>query len=218
MGWATLINLFEMEGLIELHYIPSIAYFVVLHRCDTVVIERHENFVKQTYRNRCVINTSQGLSRLVVPLTSRHGKVLITDIKIDHSQKWLNNHWRAIRSAYARAPFFEHYADALHDTLFRQHVFLYDLNMELLTICLKWLKLSVTIVESSRYIPEVSEEFFDLRHVIHPKNPLPGKVGFKEVQYAQVFGSKFVPNLSIIDLVFCEGPSARHVVESSAGT
>jgi hypothetical protein len=165
-----------------------------------------------------MINTNQGTRGLVVPLTSKHGKVLITDVRNDHSQKWLNNHWRAILSSYARAPFFEYYSDELHNTLFRQHTFLFDLNMELLTICLKWLKISVTILESSNYEVEPVDGIIDFRNAIHPKNLLPDKIGFREIGYMQVFGNKFVPNLSLIDLVFCEGPQARHIVEASVET
>jgi hypothetical protein len=91
------------------------------------------------------------LNAWLVPLTSKHGKVLITDIRIDYSQKWLNNHWRTIESAYRNAPFFEHYADQVQKVLQKGHTFLYDLNMELLTICLKWLKSDISIEESITY-------------------------------------------------------------------
>ncbi|HEU5289727.1 MAG TPA: WbqC family protein, partial [Cyclobacteriaceae bacterium] len=129
-----------MAILIDLHYLPSIPYFTVLSSAEKIIIEKNEHFEKQSYRNRCHILTSQGVERLIVPLTSRSGKVLITEVRLDYSQKWLNNHWRAIESAYRSSPFFEYYADDLHTILFKKNVFLYDLNFELLTICLKWLK------------------------------------------------------------------------------
>lgn len=155
-----------------------------------------------------MISTSQGEQTLIVPLTGKHGKTLITDVRIDHTQKWLNNHWRTIQSAYAKAPFFEFYADGLHDTLFRKHTFLFDLNRELLTLCLKWLKLTVPLEESLTYETSCPAPIVDLRNAISAKNPPPPTVVLGSKPYTQVFGRSFVNNLSVIDLVFCTGPQA----------
>ena len=197
-----------MKCLIELHYLPSRQYMSQLAAHQVVELERHEYFVKQSYRSRCIINTSQGTQVLIVPLTAKHGKTVITDVRIDHSQKWLNNHWRSIQSAYAKAPFFEFYADGLHDVLFKKHTFLFDLNRELLTLCLKWLKLSVRLEESLTYQETPLEAVVDLRNAISAKNQGMGLHTFQTRTYTQVFGNTFVNNLSLIDLVFCTGPSA----------
>lgn len=205
-----------MTILIELHYLPSIPYFSSIHRANKIVVEKHEHFVKQSFRNRCHILTSHGVERLVVPLTSKHGKVLITDIRIDYSQKWLNNHWRTIESAYRNAPFFEHYADHVQKVLQKGHVFLYDLNMELLTICLKWLKSDISIEESITYEKIPAEGIIDMRNVILAKKPERHADYYQPIAYPQVFGNKFAEGLSLIDLVFCEGPASRTVVASSS--
>jgi len=214
-----------VKAIIELHYLPSIAYFSSLCSVEKIIIEKHEHFVKQSYRNRCHILTVQGVERLVIPLTSksarmnrsdRHGKVLITDVRIDCTQKWLNNHWRTIESAYRNAPFFEFYADDLHKILFRQHTFLYDLNFELLTICLKWLKLDVTLQESMAYEKIPADGVLDMRNVIHAKKPEQYAIYFQPIAYPQVFGNTFAEGLSLVDLVFCEGPESRKVVALSA--
>lgn len=205
-----------MTILIELHYLPSIPYFSSIHRANKIVVEKHEHFVKQSYRNRCHILTAHGVERLVVPLTSKHGKVLITDIRIDYSQKWLNNHWRTIESAYRNAPFFEHYADHVQKVLQKGHVFLYDLNMELLTICLKWLKSDISIEESITYEKIPVEGIIDMRNVILAKKPERHADYYQPIAYPQVFGNKFAEGLSLIDLVFCEGPASRTVVASSS--
>ena len=205
-----------MNILIELHYLPSIPYFSAICSAEKIVIEKHEHFEKQTYRNRCHILTAQGVERLILPLTSKHGKVLISEIRIDYSQKWLNNHWRPIESAYRSSPFFEYYADDLHKILFRQHPFLYDLNFEILTICLKWLKMDVTLQESMSYEKKPSEGTLDLRNVIHAKKPELLAPFFQAVPYQQVFGNKFAEDLSLLDLVFCEGPNSLKVIRSSA--
>jgi len=205
-----------LKCLIETHYLPSVEYFVALHAYKNIILERHEHFIKQTWRNRCQILTSQGQQSLIVPLTSKHGKVSIAEVHIDYSQKWLINHWRAIESAYRNAPFFEYYADDLQKLLFKKHLYLYDLNYEFLTICLKWLKLDTQIQESMAYEKTPGEGIIDLRNAIHPKKAELGNLDLKPVPYPQVFGNKFAERISIIDLVFCEGPNARSIVAESA--
>ncbi|HYG04549.1 MAG TPA: WbqC family protein [Chryseosolibacter sp.] len=205
-----------MRLLIESQYLPPICYFSTLLHFDEVVVEKYEHYQKQTYRNRCYVNTSNGPDILIVPLTAKHGKVLIKDIRIDYSQKWLNGHWRTIQSAYGKAPFFEYYATDFHDILFQKHDFLYDLNFSLLTMCLKWLRYNIPVTETSIYEKAVNEDVIDFRSVINPKKEEGGNRFFKSVAYHQVFGSKFVNNLSIVDLVFCEGPGAMSIVRASA--
>lgn len=205
-----------MKLLIESQYLPPVSYFSTLFHFDQVVVEKFEHYEKQTYRNRCYVNTSNGRDILIIPLTTKHGKVLIKDIRIDYSQKWLNRHWRAIQSGYGNAPFFEYYAGDLHDILFQKHDFLYDLNFKLMTMCLKWLRWNLNVKETSVYEKTVNEDVRDFRSVINPKTD-PTITGlFKPVSYQQVFGSKFVNNLSIVDLVFCEGPGAMSIVRASA--
>jgi hypothetical protein len=144
------------------------------------------------------------------------GKGIITDIRVDYSQKWLNNHWRTIQSAYGKAPFFEYYAQDLHTALFEKREFLFELNKTLLILCLKWLKHNIQVLETSSYekVPPVSVS--DYRSVLNPKKADRCNRFFKTVEYSQVFGSKFVNNLSIIDLIFCEGPGAISIVRATA--
>ncbi len=201
--------------LIEAQYLPSIAYFAALQSCDEIVLEVHEHYVKQSFRNRCVLNTTQGRADLIVPLTSKHGKTVIRDVQIDYTQKWLNNHWRTIQSAYANAPFFEYYADDLQGILFKKHVFLLDLNRELLSLCLKWLKWPTIVKESLTY-EKLPTDFVDRRSYVNPKKTDLLKEFYKPISYTQVFGSLFEENLSLIDLIFCVGPSAAGIVRESA--
>lgn len=211
-----------MNCLIELHYLPSIAYFASLQDADEIILERHEHFIKQTYRNRCYINTSHGKEDLIIPLTSkygylpeRQGKVLITDIRIDYHQKWVNNHWRTIQSAYGKAPFFEFYADDLQKALFYQHEFLYDLNFQLLTLCLKWLKWQKPIKESLSYEKVPKKELIDLRNrILAKKTGIQTFIGHFP-SYTQVFGNAFVPDLSLLDVIFCMGPGAAALIRQT---
>lgn len=202
-------------ALIETQYLPPIAYFSALVNCSGVIVEKYEHYEKQTFRNRCYIKTAQGTEMLIVPLTSKHGKTVISEVRIDYGQKWLNNHWRTICSAYGKAPFFEHYADDLHDILFQRSEFLYDLNLALLTMCLKWLKWNLPIRESLAYEAVPPDDVTDLRSAINPKKTGNLAGFYKPAVYSQVFGNKFDENLSLIDLIFCEGPGAMGIVRAS---
>ena len=135
--------------LIELHYMPCIAYFAALIDSQRIVVEKYEQYEKQSFRNRCYIKGPHRIETLIVPVTGRGGKSLTSAVRIDYSQKWLNNHWRTIQTAYGNAPFFEYYAPDLHDIFFKKPVFLYDLDLQLLTLSLKWLKKDVLVTESS---------------------------------------------------------------------
>jgi WbqC-like protein family len=205
-----------LTALIETHYLPSIAYFSALQNVNEVLLEKHERFVKQSYRNRTYIVSTQGKEKLIVPLTSKHGKVLITDVRIDYGQKWLNQHWRAIQSAYGKAPFFEYYKEDLETVLFKKTTFLYDLNFELLSMCLKWLKRDVALRESVAYEGTPSPPILDLRGSISFKNEENLVNFYRPYRYYQVFGNTFVGNASILDLIFSEGPGAALIVEASA--
>jgi hypothetical protein len=210
------LNLEPQTILIETHYLPSIAYFVSIFSSSEIILERHEHYVKQTYRNRCHINTSQGVESMIIPVTTKQSKSVITEVRIDHDQKWLNNHWRTIQSAYGKSAFYEHYADDLEKALFKKFAFLYDLNCELLSMCLKWLKWNRPVRESLSYEKSPAPPVQDLRSLINPKEPNLLQKFYKPVAYSQVFGSAFAENMSLIDLIFCEGPGAARIVQASA--
>lgn len=138
------------------------------------------------------------------------------EVRIDHSQKWLDNHWRTIQSAYGKAPFFEYYAQDLHDILFKNHKYLFDLDLHLLSLCLKWLKWKKSIKQNKIYEKDPVSTVNDLRNVINAKNSTESMFSFKGIEYRQVFGHTFVADLSIIDLVFCTGPDAGEWIRKAA--
>lgn len=201
--------------LIELHYLPCLAWFIAVHSYPEIILEKHEHYVKQSYRNRCHILGANRVEKLIIPITSKHSYTLITDLRIDYSQKWLNNHWRAIESSYRKAPYFEHYADDLHKVLFTKWAFLYELNFNLLLFCVNSIGIEKHVTETSLYEKRTPDYVADLRNRISPKKST-AKKRIREVTYTQVFGNSFVPNLSIIDLLFCKGPAARLVIENAA--
>jgi hypothetical protein len=205
----------DVTILIELHYLPTLAYFTTLHGADQIIVEKFEHYEKQTFRTRTWINTVHGKVTLTLPVESPHASRVITDVKIDNSQKWLNHHLRTIQSAYGKAPFFEYYFDDLNAILLKKFQFLYDLNFELLTMCLKWLRFEKQLKESKLYEKNLEPPVLDLRSRINPKKPEQLELLYRPVEYKQVFGNKFVHNLSLIDLIFCEGPGARDIINAS---
>lgn len=204
------------KALIELHYLPSISYFSALLGCEEVRVEKYEHYEKQSYRNRCYIRGPHQVETLIVPVTCKHGKSLITAVRLDNNQKWLNSHWRTLQTGYGKAPFFEYYGPDLHDVLFRKPLFLYELNLQLMTMCLKWLKMQVAVTETGSYEKVPGAGIIDLRGVINPKKEDGCNRFYKSIEYQQVFGSKFVPNLSLIDLIFNQGPGSLSIVKASA--
>lgn len=189
--------------LIDLHYLPSIAFFQELAKADTIILEAHETFQKQTFRNRCEILTSNGREALIVPIV-HGGSGYIKHVQIDYSQRWSQVHERAIRSAYGKSPFFEFFIEDFSAILLKKHTYLWDLNYALLTLCLEKLTVNKGIFESNSYIKpqEVPSTCKDLRGKILPGiEKSDGQIGSKK--YKQVFGNEFVSNLSIVDLLFC---------------
>ena len=203
-------------ALIESHYLPCIAYFAALSRHKEILVEKYEHYQKQSYRNRCYLRGPQRVEILTVPVTGKHAKAITGEVKIDYGQKLLYPHWRTLQTAYGKAPFFEYYAPDLHDILFKKTVFLYDLNVQIMTLCLKWLKREAVLAQTAFYQAEGATGVADLRGTIDLKNVDGCNRFYKRTEYPQVFGSKFVPNLSIIDLIFNQGPGAWSLLKASA--
>src|SRR5690606_40728923 len=109
--------------LLESQHLTPISYFTSIMNHDEVLLERHEHYTKQSYRNRCYIKSSQGKEILIVPVTAKHGKAMITDVKIDYHQKWLSQHLRALQTAYGKAPFYEYYVHDLEAILSKKPTF-----------------------------------------------------------------------------------------------
>jgi hypothetical protein len=188
-------------------YLPPVEYFVCLKRAEQVFIEGKETYTKQTYRNRCIIAGPNGTQALTIPIM--HMKVSnmqIRDVQVDYSMRWQMNHWRSIEAAYNKSPFFSFYRDEFEPFYFLRHKFLFDLNSDLLALCMKLVSLSTPIGFTESFKKKYTNED-DLRTVITPKNPAP-RMEFP--RYPQVFEPLlgYTANLSIIDLLFNRGPDS----------
>ncbi len=198
--------------LIEPHYLPCIEYFTMLSSADQVVLECQENYQKQSYRNRCRILTAQGPLELSIPVLKPRRKMLLKDVKIDYQQKWVKDHWRTIQTAYGNAPFYQHFAPFFYRIYQRKPSFLLDLNFEFISLIQKLLSNKTPISKTTGYCKYYPETYRDWRSKIHPKKGLKINPFYKPCNYNQIFGKKFVGNLSIIDLLFCEGPLATDIL------
>lgn len=195
--------------LLSTAYLPPIQYFSLIEGTSEVFIEREENYLKQTYRNRCHILSANGPLSISVPVKrgSIH-KTQIKDIEIDYSKRWQSVHLMAITSAYRSSAFFEYYFDRIERVIGAKHRFLLDLNMAGMTEIVDIIGISPKISYTSYFEP-VCEEKFDYRYLISPKIKLLQPED-ESKKYFQLFPgpSGFVPNLSIIDLIFNTGPDS----------
>jgi hypothetical protein len=179
---------------------------------SNIKFEQYESYQKMSFRNRCTIMGSNGLINLSVPLEKgRSQKLLMKDVKISYSENWQEQHWRSISSCYGNSPFFEFYEESLHQLFEARPIYLIDLNLLTFEWVKKRLKFVAQVERTDQYLPEVSNNCFDARNQFKPKNF--DKV--KEiVTYQQVFEDRigFKPNLCILDLMFCNGPSSKSLI------
>lgn len=198
--------------LLTTAYFPPVAYFSAIRRADHTHIEQFENFGKQSYRNRCEIMTANGIIPLTVPVAKANSKTLVKDLKIVYPTNWQKLHFKGIESAYKNSPYYEYYIDDLIPFFEEKEEYLLDLNNAILDKMLELLKLDADIQLTDDYIQEGTTKYTDLRNAIHPKaaRRQPG-ADFPPHPYRQTFSDRcaFVPNLSILDLLFCCGPEAK---------
>lgn len=196
-------------------YFAPVQWYQKLNRYENIVIEQHDNFIKQTYRNRCVIATTQGLQALTIPVErpsdARLDKTQLKDICISDHGNWRHLHWKALLSAYGESPFFEYYADDIHPFFEKKYKFLLDFNMEINAKMMELLDIEKSSLSlSNEYSSYEGDcDTVDFREVIRPKHPGEDKE-WQPKKYYQVYQQKFgfQPNLSILDLLFNEGNEA----------
>ena len=206
-----------MPKLLSTAYFPPVSYFAAMAEemgvtvPSVVYIEACENFQKQSYRNRCLFYGAEGVQTLSFPIVHEGGthKIPITEIRIDYKTPWVQQHERAITSAYRTSAFFEYYQDELFAILESRQERLFDLNMMLTRFFIEKTGILVDLRVTEDYHREPL--FTDLREAVHPKrqNTILADLGL-EKPYFQVFSPKygFMSDLSIMDLLFNEGPES----------
>ncbi len=213
-----------MDCILSTTYFGPVQWYQKLYRYERVLIERHETFQKQTYRNRCMIATTQGVQALTVPVV--HGKAspqaatTIADVRISEHGNWRRLHWQAVQSAYGESPFFEYYEDDVRPFFEESRwEFLTDYNEAIRKKMCELIDIHPSVSWTTEYMGNVAEAqqkstgeaqqkgMIDFRDTIRPKHA-PIDPEFSPLPYYQVFRQKhgFLPNLSILDILFNMGP------------
>lgn len=205
--------------LLDLQYLPPIQYFSKWVKYEEVWIEQHENYLKGSYRNRCRIAGVNGIIRLSIPLLKgKNEQQHIQSVKIAYHEPWQSQHWNSIASAYGNAPYFAFYADEIAAFYKKHYEYLFEFNKELLECILRMIGLPEELHLTEMYQKTLEADILDFRNGIFPKKHRQKEdKAFEPVHYSQVFEDKngFLPNLSILDLLFCTGPQAILILENS---
>lgn len=200
---------------LPLTYFGNLSYFKNILDEGQVWIDDREIYLKQTFRNRTQILAANGVLNLSVPIMSTKGEdVSIDKIKISYDDPWQQKHFKTIKSAYKSSPFFDDYEGEIKGLILKKHVYLTDLNNEILNKIIELLGLRKEIHYSSQQA--IPQDAFSYRGYFKPSKTPSSFNQFKP--YLQVFNYKFdfIPNLSILDLLFNEGPySLSYLLNSS---
>lgn len=199
-------------------YLAPVSYYYILLHHDKVIIEQYDHYMKQTYRNRCHIAGPGGVLPLSIPVVRPDTpKCLMKDIQISDHGNWRHLHWNAIESAYNNTPFFDYYKDDFRPFYEKKYSFLIDFNEELRQLICELIDFQPSTERSYEYKTAFNSNECDLREAIHPKKDFElSNTGFIPHPYYQVFDNKhgFLPDLSIIDLLFNMGPESLLILNN----
>ena len=185
-------------------YWAPISYFTAMYRHGGAVVEQHDTYIKQTYRNRCNIVGAQGVQTLTIPVEKPSPHTIMRDVRISDHGNWRHLHRTAIASAYGSSPFYEYYADDINRLYEKQYQYLVDYNCAQIECVCNWLNIHLDISLSENYLPQGTALDTDLREAIHPKHPDTKAIEpYLPRPYYQVFASRygFIQDVSILDLL-----------------
>ena len=195
-----------MECLLPISYLGPVAYYSAILQSEEIFIETKEHFIKQSCRNRCTIMGANGTQTLTIPKERKSSdKTLISDISISNQDNWQKSHWQSIVSAYNSSPFFEYYKDELLPFYNTKHSTLFDFNLKLSKTILELMQVEKKLNFTSKFQKEFNGlDFRSSKFIL--KN---------QEEYQQVFCEKysFIPNLSILDVLFNLGPETTSYLE-----
>jgi len=194
-----------MLPVFPIAYFGSVRYFQDLAKFKQLVFEKEDHLPKQTFRNRMVILGSQGPQILTMPLEKPSGsKTATKDVLVSYQQNWPLIHWRALRTSYASAPYFEHYASDIEQILFKKHRFLVDFDLEITQFILDVYQVPIDLSYTEEYEASYPEDYRNFDY-----ETLEMKGEYNQVLFHQ---KQFNPQISILDLLFCEGPLGRVLI------
>lgn len=197
-------------------YFAPVGYYAKIYAHDKILVEQHDHYVKQTYRNRCRIQTESGVMDLSIPVEKFADKVKTKDICISYGQEWRRLHLRAMETSYNSTPFFEYYKDDIHAIYERKEKYLFDFNMRLMEFTLDALGIQREISTTESYFEEETG-IEDGRNLFNPKKE---NIDTDSKPYYQMFSEKFgfTDGLSIVDLLFNLGPESVLYLKEKAKT
>jgi hypothetical protein len=197
----------ENGAVLPMFYLPPVEYFTKLNQFKPdVMIEKDEHFPKQTYRNRANVYSPDGLLTLTVPVVKgAKNHTVIKDVQISYDFKWQRLHWLSLQACYRRSAYFEYYEDDFAPFYEKQYTYLFDYNCEQLELLLRLLKIKLPLQFTETYEAQYPS-LTDLRYTMSAKST----PEMEQKTYFQVFEERsgFLKNLSIVDLLFNQGPQA----------
>lgn len=197
----------------DLFYFPNLEFFCSILGYDELVFDPSQIFRRNSYLNRTEILGPNKVLRLSVPIQGRRPRLPEAELRIGEEQNWALAHVRSIQTAYGKAPFFEYYFPFFEQIFASAHTSIWELNMEIMTLCLRLLTIPAKIVPMENIDPKWVDR--DIRGELGTQEPFSSRDYYSPYGYFQVFGVDFEPNLGVLDLLFNVGPESRLILERS---